>query len=98
MPKTKITYNNYQGIRFSDKGAQMLENLWRLDKSDSKASFVRDAVVFYMNNAMPKETAELWNNENVPEIVDFAKSKETSEIKNTKKSTKEHFKNRGEQP
>lgn len=98
MPKTKITYNNYQGIRFSDKGAQMLENLWRLDKSDSKASFVRDAVVFYMNNAMPKEIAEFWNNENVPEIIDYARSKETSEIKNTKTSTKEHFKNRGEQP
>lgn len=98
MPKTEIIYNKYQGIRFSDKGAQMLENLWRLDKSDSKASFVRDAVVFYMNNAMPKELADFWNKENVPEIQDFAKSREVSDLKNTKDSAKEYFKNRGEKP
>ena len=33
----------------------MLASLWRFDESDSEAQFIRDAIVFYMKETMPKE-------------------------------------------
>ena len=71
MPKTKTVYSKYKAVRLSDKGNQMLSNLCRLSESDSEASFIRDAIVFYMNNAMNPKIAEFWNKQDVPEINDY---------------------------
>ena len=71
MPKTKTVYSKYKAVRLSDKGNQMLSNLCRLSESDSEASFIRDAIVFYMNNAMNSKIAEFWDKQDVPEINDY---------------------------
>ena len=91
MPKIKTTYSKYKAVRLSDKGNQMLANLWRLDQSDSEAQYIRDAIVFYMKETMPKEVVTFWENENVPEIADYAKSKSQRDIKNTKKETQKYL-------
>ena len=94
MPKTKTTYSKYKAVRLSDKGNQMLANLWRLDQSDSEAQFIRDAIVFYMKETMPKEVVTFWENENVPEIADYAKSKSQRDIKKTKEETQKYLEKR----
>lgn len=71
MPKIKTTYGKQKKFRMSDKGSKMLSNLWRLSESDSEASFIRDAIVFYMNNAMNPKIAEFWDKQDVPEINDY---------------------------
>lgn len=71
MPKTKTVYSKYKAVRLSDKGNQMLSNLCRLSESDSEASFIRNAIVFYMNNAMNPKIAEFWDKQDVPEINDY---------------------------
>lgn len=71
MPKTKSLYTKGKSFMISDKGNQMLSNLCRLSKSDSEASFIRNAIVFYMNNAMNPKIAEFWNKQDVPEIYDY---------------------------
>ena len=94
MPKTKTVYSKQKNLLFSDKGNQMLASLWRLDQSDSEAQFIRDAIVFYLKQAMPKEVVSFWENENVPEINDFAKSKEFDKIKKTKEATRKYLEKR----
>ena len=54
MPKTKTTYSKYKAVRLSDKGNQMLSDLWRINESDSEAQFIRDAIVFYMIQGMER--------------------------------------------
>lgn len=91
MPKTKTVYSKRKQLVISDKGNQMLANLWRLDQSDSEAQFIRDAIVFYMKETMPKEIVTFWENENVPEIADYARSKSQRDIKNTKEATQKYL-------
>ena len=94
MPKTKTVYSKYKAVRLSDKGNQMLYNLCQLSKSDSEASFIRDAIVFYMNNAMNPKIAEFWNEQNVPEINDFGKSNKYVEVQQAKKDTLDYMQKR----
>ena len=94
MPKTKTVYSKYKAVRLSDKGNQMLSNLWRLSESDSEASFIRDAIVFYMNNAMNPKIAEFWNKQDVPEINDFGKSNKYIEVQQAKKETLDYMQER----
>ena len=94
MPKTKTTYDKMMIVKISDIGNQMIENLWRLSESDSKSSFIRDAVVFYMNNAMNPKIAEYWNKQDVPEINDFGKSYSYEDIKRIKQETIDYMQER----
>ena len=71
MPKIKTTYGKQKKILMSDNGRKMLSNLCRLSESDSEASFIRDSIVFYMNNAMNPKIAEFWDRQDVPEINDY---------------------------
>lgn len=81
MPKIKTVYSKQKNLLFSEKGNQMLASLWRFDESDSEAQFIRDAIVFYMKETMPKELVSYWENENVPEIADYVKSKSQGAVK-----------------
>ena len=94
MPKTKTTYSKYKAVRLSDKGNQMLASLWRLDQSDSEAQYIRDAIVFYMKETMPKELVSYWENENVPEIADYEKSKSQGAVKKTREKTQKYLEKR----
>lgn len=94
MPKTKSLYTKGKSFMISDKGNQMLSNLWRLSESDSEASFIRDAIVFYMNNAMNPKIAEFWNKQDVPEINDFGKSNKYVEVQQAKKETLDYMQER----
>ena len=87
MPKTKTIYSKQKNLLFSDLGNQMLSSLWRLDQSDSEASFIRDAIVFYMNNAMSPKVSEYWSKQDVPEINDFGRSKDYALIKEQQSKT-----------
>ncbi len=94
MPKTKSLYTKGKSFLISDKGNQMLANLWRLSESDSEASFIRDSIVFYMNSAMNPKIAEFWNKQDVPELNDFGKSNKYIEVQEAKKKIDKYFKNR----
>ncbi len=91
MPKIKTTYSKYKAVRLSEKGNQMLASLWRFDESDSEAQFIRDAIVFYMKETMPKELVSYWENENVPEIADYVKSKSQGAVKKTREKTQKYL-------
>ena len=94
MPKTKTVYSKQKNLLFSDKGNQMLASLWRFDESDSEAQFIRDAIVFYMKETMPKEVVSFWENENVPEIADYIKSKSQGAVKKTREKTQKYLNER----
>jgi len=94
MPKIKTTYSKYKAVRLSEKGNQMLASLWRFDESDSEAQFIRDAIVFYMKETMPKELVSFWENENVPEIADYIKSKSQGAVKKTREKTQKYLNER----
>ena len=91
MPKIKTTYGKYKAVRLSDKGNQMLASLWRFDESDSEAQFIRDAIVFYMKETMPKKLVSYWENENVPEIADYVNSKSQGAVKKTREKTQKYL-------
>ena len=71
MPKIKTTYGKQKNFLMSDKGSKMLSNLCKITKSDSEASFIRDAIVFYMHNVVNSKIAEFWDEQDVLEINDY---------------------------
>jgi len=71
MPKTKTIYSKQKNLLFSEKGNQMLGELWRLDQSNSEAQFIRDAIVFYMIQGMERIKVNNYINLNIQEVNDF---------------------------
>ena len=71
MPKTKTIYNKRKQLVISEKGNQMLGELWRLDQSDSEAQFIRDAIVFYMIQGMERIKVNNYIDLNIQEVNDF---------------------------
>jgi hypothetical protein len=71
MPKTKTLYSKQKKFLLSDKGNQMLSDLWRINESDSEAQFIRDAIVFYMIRNMEKIKVSKYIDRNIQEVNDF---------------------------
>jgi len=80
MPKTKTTYSKYKAVRLSEKGNQMLSDLWRINESDSEAQFIRDAIVFYMIQGMERIKVSKYIDLNIQEVNDFYKSLQKKDL------------------
>lgn len=80
MPKTKTVYSKQKNLLFSDKGNQMLSDLWRINESDSEAQFIRDAIVFYMIEGMERIKVSKYIDLNIQEVNDFYKSLQKKDL------------------
>lgn len=70
MPKTQTIFSILKKYRISDKGNQMLAQMWRKNNSSSEAEFIRDAIAFFIQEKHPKYYAA-WNKMDVPELNEF---------------------------
>lgn len=70
MPKTQTIFSIYKAFRMSDKGNQMLAQMWRKNNSSSEAEFIRDAIAFFIQEKHPKWYAA-WNKIDIPELNEF---------------------------
>lgn len=70
MPKTKTIFSILKKYRISDKGNQMLAQMWRKNNSSSEAEFIRDAIAFFIQEKHPKYYAA-WSKMDIPEINEF---------------------------